>query len=1240
MNRNFRKTALLMSAMALLGLGYSSNANAAGAPQEIQQATKKITGTVIDAQGPVIGASVVEKGTSNGTITDFDGNFSLNVKEGATIVVSFIGYETQEISVGNQSNFNITMRDDNAVLEEVVVIGYGVQKKKLVTGATVQVKGDDIAKLNTTNALAAMQSQTPGVSIVQSSGQAGSGYKVNIRGIGTIGDSSPLYVIDGVAGGDINSLNPSDIESVDVLKDAASAAIYGARAANGVILVTTKQGKAGSIEVSYDGYVGWQYLAKKPDVLNAKEWMYAQDLIAFNDGQDLKNWQSMLPADIYSKVQNGWEGTNWLDESYHKGAMLHNHAVGINGGNEMSVFSLGVAYTNQKGIFGGKNQSNYERYNARLNSDHVILKASDFDAIKIGENISFSHTSNGGIDTSNMYWNNMHDLLVGNPLLLPYAADGSYMTNAEQAAYGYNMGTYLPNPLANADTKSLGLHASKGWNLFLSAYLQIQPIKDLIFKSQFGYRYWNSSYRGMTRIHAIGTDTTTQDGATQSLSVGSSISWENTLAYTKQFGLHNINVVIGNTIQKNAYGENLNGQGKNNLFEDDWDRAWVGNTQPTQLVDVYGDNWKNSGPMGDWSLASFFGRASYNYNEKYMAQFTLRADGSSNFAPGHRWGYFPSASVGWVITNEKFMEKTASWLDFLKLRASWGQNGNQSIDNFQYLMTFGFSAASGYFYGVGNHVSPTTGGYANVLQNPDVTWETSEQLDLGIDARFLGGRLGLAFDWYNKKTKDWLLQAPILSVYGLNAPFVNGGDVENKGIEVGLTWNDHIGKDFTYGINVNFAYNKNEVTKINNGEGIIHGPGNVLIQGSDEVFQAKVGEPIGYFYGMKTAGVFQNQAQVDSWKAQYTDNIHGGNPQPGDLIYVDTNGDNIIDLSDRCNIGDPHPDFTAGMSINLGYKGFDFSATAAGAFGQQILRSTNNDSNMADNLSQKLVYGSWRGEGTSNFLPKLNNLKNINYMTMSEIWLEDADYVKIQNITLGYDVTRIWKSSPFSQLRLYVAANNLFTFTGYSGMDPELGSEGGSSTPTTNYSWAAGIDNGFYPTPRTYMVGVNIKFKGKEKKAAAAPVAAPVNNAEIDRLTSEIDRLRAENDKLRNQKPEKEIVTVDNSRVVTFPYLVNFTVNKTDVVNREKVNLETIAKMIKSTPDKKYSVIGYADMQTGTAEGNAQLAQGRAQNVYDILINQYGVDPSQLVKESKGGVDYMYFNDEQLSRSVIISEVK
>ncbi len=1230
-----------MGACLGLGLGYSAQAYADSSKSAIPavQQTKKVSGTVNDAMGPVIGATIMEKGTGNGTVTDFDGNFSLDVQPGATLVISYIGYTTQEIPVGSQSVFSIMLSEDSDVLEEVVVVGYGVQKKKLVTGATVQVKGDDIAKLNTTNVLSAMQSQTPGVQIVQTSGQAGEGYKVNIRGIGTIGNSAPLYVIDGVAGGDINSLSPSDIETIDVLKDAASAAIYGARAANGVILITTKQGKSGAVQVSYDGYYGWQYLYKKPDVLNAKEFMYAQDLIAFNNGSDFKDWKSMLPADTYNAIMNGtWEGTDWIDESYHEGAPVQSHAINLNGGNDISSFSLGFAYTNQKGIFGGNNQSDYERYNVRLNSTHAIWKAKDFDIIKLGENLTFSHTGNQGISTSNMYWNNIHDLLVGNPLIPAYDSEGNYFTNAQTVAAGYNLGALPVNPLANADTKGLGLHAQKGWNLSMAAFLEIQPIKNLIFKSQFGYRYGSWSYRSMTRIHSNGLDVASQDGASQSMGTWSNISWENTLSYTTQLGLHNLNIVVGNTIEQNSYGENLDASGKNNLFESDWKRAWVGNTQNTQISDIS----IGGGPTGDSSLASFFGRLSYNYAERYMAQFTLRADGSSNFARGHRWGYFPSASVGWVVTNEKFMQNVGSWLHFLKLRGSWGQNGNCSIANFQYLTTFGFSAASGYFFGVGNHDAPTTGGYANVLQNPDVTWETSEQLDLGIDARFFGGRLGLTFDYYNKKTKDWLLQAPILSVYGLNAPYVNGGDVENKGYEIGLTWNDNIGRDFTYGISANMAFNKNEVTKINNGEGIIHGPGSVLIQGSDEIFRAQVGEPIGFFYGMKTDGVFQNQAQVDAWKAKYTDNIHGGNPQPGDVIYVDTNGDGIVDLSDRCNIGDPHPDFTAGLGINLGYKGFDFSVTATGAFGQQILRSTNNDANSIDNLSQKLVYGSWRGEGTSNFLPKLNDLKNINFMTMSEIWLEDGDYVKIQNVTVGYDFARLWHNKYFSQFRLYFTAQNLFTFTDYSGMDPELGSSGGNDD---SYGWAAGIDNGFYPTPRTYMVGVNVKFKAKEEKKAAPAVAAPqtvyvTDNAEVDRLNGELNKLRADYNELKNRKPENTHTVITDEKYVTYPYFVNFEINKTDIVNRERVNLSTIAKMIKENPGKKYSVMGYADKATGTADHNKWLAEQRAKNVYDMLVNEYGVPAGSLVLDSKGGVENLYFNDPQMSRSVLIQEVK
>jgi TonB-linked SusC/RagA family outer membrane protein len=1039
--------------------------------EHIQQNKKKVTGTIVDQTGePVIGANVVEVGTTNGTITDFDGKFVLEVGANAKLSISFIGYNSQTVTVGNQSNLKVVLTEDTETLDEVVVVGYGVQKKKLVTGATVQVKGDDLAKLNTTSALQAMQSQSPGVQITQSNGQAGDGFKVNIRGIGTTGDSAPLYVIDGIAGGDINSLNPSDIESIDVLKDAASAAIYGARAANGVILITTKQGKTGKVQVSYDGYVGWQYLAKRPDVLNAQEYMYAEELKAFNGGNAIKDWSEVLPADLLASIQDGsWTGTNWLDESYHKGAITENHSINLLGGTDLSKFSLGFSYTNQDGILGGEAQSGYQRYNVRLNSDHVVLKAKDFDVIKIGENLAFSHVSKNGVSTGNMYWNNVHDLLVANPLLPAYDTDGSYYTNDAMNAYGWNKGSGASNPLATAAQTSQGLNDSRSWNLNMTAYLEVQPIKSLIWRSQFGYKSGNSTYRSMGKVANNGSVPVMEESISQSMSTWSSYSFENTISYTHQFDKHNLNVVVGNSLEKNAYGMNLDVSSHNSLFGDDWDRAYVGNTKP----DDYNTSVTFDGsPQGDWSLASFFGRASYNYAEKYMAQFTLRADGSSNFAKGHRWGTFPSASVGWVITNEKFMEKASSWLDFLKIRASWGQNGNQSISNFQYLTTFSFDNLNGYYFGVNNKTLQTTGGYADVLKNEDVSWETSEQIDLGIDARFLNDRLGVTLDWYNKKTKDWLVQAPIQAVWGLSAPYINGGDVKNTGFEIGLTWNDRIGKDFSYGAGFNLSTNKNEVTRIANSEGIIHGPASVLHQQEEEIFRAEVGKPIGYFWGMKTEGVFQNQAQIDEWLKTHTDELHG-TPTPGDLIYVDTNGDGVITKADKTEIGNPHPDVTIGFNLHAEYKGFDLSISGSGAFGQQIVRTWDKGESTVSNYNKKILYGSWKGEGTSNFLPKLNSMNDVNWMTFSDIWVEDADYVKIQNVTLGYDFKRIWKRCPLGQLRLYVQAQNLFTFTGYSGMDPEVGSSGGNDS---SYSWGAGIDNGFYPSPRTYLVGVNIKF--------------------------------------------------------------------------------------------------------------------------------------------------------------------
>ena len=1256
MNRKFRKTALLMSAMALLGLGYSSNANAASSVQEVQQATKKITGTVVDAMGPVIGASVVEKGTTNGTVTDFDGNFSLNVNPGATIVVSFIGFETQEIRVGNQENFNITMQDDNAVLEEVVVVGYGTQKKKLVTGATVQVKGEDIAKLNTTNALTAMQASTPGVNITQSSSQPGKGFKVNIRGVGTIGESSPLLIIDGINAGTaddgLNGLNPNDIESIDVLKDAASAAIYGARAANGVILVTTKQGKAGALSVEYDGFVGWSNAYKVPGVVNAQQYMQLINETNFNTYGTATNWSSLVPQSILDKVNQGWEGTDWFKEYENKNALQFSHAVTLNGGTERSKFSMSLNYSSNEGIMGGDNASSYNRYGGRINSDHVVWKGKDLfgeehDLVTIGENVSYWYHKSHDLAESNGYWNIMQAAYIASPLVEPYDANGNLASYKDNGA-GYSTMIY-GNPLnhfLNGGFNSL--NKNRDFGVGATFYWIIEPIKNLKYRGQFNTGYSAGNYRTVgypysSSFTSAGSNYTISQSNWQS----SSFLMDNTLSYIlPKIGKNTIDVLIGQSFERSDWSTGLNvsatvtEENLNSLILKGWNYNTITNYDYAYHSASGGYDYPSQG-----SIASFFARANWNYDEKYMATAIIRADGSNNFASGKRWGYFPSFSAGWVITNEKFMESTRSWMDFFKIRASWGQNGNCNIDEpFAYLSNIGFSPSGypDYGYKFSSDMTATvtdnvytTGAYAKNVPNPDVTWETSQQINIGFDARFISGKLGVNFDWYKKTTKDWLVRAPMNVVLGYEeAAWVNAGDVENTGFELALSWRDKIGSDFNYFANVNMATNKNEVTRLANNTGYIDGDVDAIFENSSYVSRVEVGHPIGYFTGMSYSGIWQNQAQIDAAIASGKAVLPGA--QPGDCIWDDWNGDGLISLSeDRHEIGNPHPDVTLGVSLGFDWKGLDFGVTGSGAFGQQVMQCYRT-ALLANQYNSYTVdaFDRWHGEGTSNTMPRLA-VGSINEQWVSNRYMQDADYFKIQNVTLGYDLARLWKNELFSKLRVYVQAQNLYTFTKYTGVDPEVGSNGGHT------AWARGIDVGLYPSARTFIVGASINFKAKgEKKVAAAP-AAPViqlDNSQIDRLNAEIARLQAENDQLRNQKPEKEVVVEKD--IVTFPYLVNFVVNTTDVVNREKVNLETIAKMIKATPEKKYSVVGYADMQTGTAEGNAQLAQGRAQNVYDILINQYGVAPSQLVKDSKGGVDYMYFNDEQLSRSVIISEVK
>ena len=1021
---------------------------------------------------PLIGVNVLEKGTTNGTVTDIDGNFSLTLPAGAQLQISYIGFLEQELTISEgQTELNVVMREDSQSLDEVVVVGYGVQKKKLVTGATVQVKGDDLQKLSTNSALGALQSQTPGVQIKQASGRPGEGFKVNVRGVGTIGDSAPLYVIDGIAGGDINNLNPSDIESVDVLKDAASAAIYGARAANGVILVTTKQGKAGKMQISYDGYVGWQTVSKYPDLLNARQYMQVQDKMNTNMGKAAYDWQSLLPDYLYNSIMDGsWQGTDWVRELANEGAMTQNHSVNLTGGNETSKFSMGVSYTGQEGIFGNPVDPTYKRITARVNSDHVLLKGSDFDIIKIGENFTYTYTDKSNMPAiGDIYGNDMHNALGANPLLPVYTRSGDWYDQNAKNEEGWTFDGTEVNPIAQMALSDRGNNRTKNYGLQGNLFLEVQPIKNLKWRSVFGYKMSSNSYRAYSGQYYLGTTTqATTDRIDQNMSSVHQYTWENTISYSWKINEdHAFDAVIGQSIEKWGLGEYVGASTRNSIFPGDFDYAYINNGKPNALNDVSLSGY----PMTEGALASFFGRVNYNYKEKYMASIVMRGDGSANFARGHRWGFFPSVSAGWVVTNEDFMESLRdSWLDFFKLRASWGRNGNSNIDNFQYLATIAMDNGNRYFFG-NDKLTPSTGAYADILPNEEVTWETSEQWDFGFDARFLNSRLGLNFDWYKKTTKDWLVEAPVLASYGTGAPYINGGDVQNKGVEIALTWNDQVGKDFTYGVSFNIGTNKNEVTRIANTEGIIHGPANVLSQGTTEMYRVQVGYPIGYFWGYQTAGVFQNQQQIDNYVANGGAVYEG--VQPGDVIFVDTNGDGQLSDADKTMIGDPNPNVTGGLTITLGYKGFDFAVTAYGAFGQQIAKSYRSFADMPLENFTTDILNCWDGEGTSNFLPRLTDGTHTNWRNISDLYIENGDYVKISNITIGYDFKKLFKNMPLSQARLYFTAQNLFTITGYSGMDPEVGYAGSTSA---DYDWGSGIDVGFYPSPRTFLVGVNLKF--------------------------------------------------------------------------------------------------------------------------------------------------------------------
>jgi TonB-linked SusC/RagA family outer membrane protein len=1003
-----------------------------------RQISGKVTGTSDGT--PIPGAVVKVKGKTGGTSTSAEGTFTISAQAGDILVISSVAYLTKEVTVTQGSTINVSLNDDNKSLEEVVVVGYGVQQKKLVTGATVQVKGETLQKQSTTNALQGLQGQTPGVQITSTSGQPGEAMKVNIRGLGTIGNSGPLYVVDGVLTGDITYLNAADIESIDILKDAASAAIYGSQAANGVVLVTTRTGKRGQAsQITFDAYAGVQNVARKVDMLNASQYAAIMSEAAINGGKQ--------PLFTNAQIAAFGEGTNWMDEMFSSNALTQNYSIGASGASETSVYSTGLSYTGQEGVVGGKDLSNYQRYSFRINSEHNFYK----EIIKIGQHLTYTDIKNNGIGVGNQYNNTLRGAFNASPFLQMYDENGNFFDNSNST---WNNGEANPYALMVYNNQN----RRNSQRILGDVYAIIEPIKNLKIRTSLGMDYNSGESRSFTPIYNLSAYAySINTKASQSMNKGKSFIWDNLITY--KFNIkndHAFEVMAGNSAYQ-ADGSSIFGTNMNLIF-DDLDHAWLSNATGKEVAGIT----IGGRPDDPDRRMSYFGRLNYNYKEKYLINATFRADGSSRFSSQNRWGYFPSVSAGWVVTNEKFMDSQKGWLDFLKIRASWGQVGNQNIAAFQYLAPIKLDNTN-YIFGE-SEGALTPGAYPIRLSNLDVKWETSEQTNIGFDANFLDSKFILNFDWYDKTSRDWLINAPILATAGADAPFINGGNVTNRGVELGLIYRSNFGQ-FNYSIGVNGAYNKNKVGEIPTADGTVHGLANQLFDNSLEFYRAQSGFPIGYFWGLKTAGIFQNEGEVQGYRSA-SGQVIQPTAQPGDVKYVDQNGDGVINNGDRGMIGNPNPDYTFGITLSGDYKGFDFSVVASGVAGNDIVQSYRNQSNQFGNYTTRIL-DRWHGEGSSNTLPRVTE-DNRNWTNFSDLYIQKGDFLRISNVTIGYDLGKVFKKSYLKQVRLYAAALNLYTFTKYEGMDPEIGygSEG----------YASGVDVGYYPRPRTFMFGANFKF--------------------------------------------------------------------------------------------------------------------------------------------------------------------
>lgn len=1056
---------------------------------------QKVKGTVKDASGqPVIGAAVLVEGTSTGTTVGTDGSFAINanVSPDAVLVVTSIGYKTVSVPVGN-GTVDVVLEEDLQMLEETVVVGYGVQKKSVVTASISSITSEDLKTQSQTRVDNLLQGLSSGVVVTSPSGAPDAASQVRIRGIGSINDSNPLYIIDGFAvSGGIDYLNPNDIERIEILKDAASGAVYGARAANGVILVTTKQGQKGRTSVNYDFSYGWQNPWRKPSVLNATEFAIMMNEGYLNGGK----------APLYDDPYSFGEGTDWIEEIFNFNAPVMKHDINISGGNDRLTYSTSVGYLEREGTVGGNyGRSNYDRLTARQTINATLFDVSArrnwLNKMTIGTAVSYAHMNATGIDANSEFGSPLGSAMSMSPLLSVYATEaeeeGYKSTYAAQYPYivrdpsgraytvvdgnVYNEQShplaFLSLPGTKYDTDKFIINGAAELQLFDGLKFRSSVGIDLAFWGNHGYSnlYFLSSKRYNLNTVAEektydkeGNETVTEKiGLAESASqeMNRSLRWqvENVLSYDKQVGRHSVAVILGQSAIRST--SSVVGASARGLMYpyDEW-KITVDNTTGQQK-DGNRNGWGrwNSIP---YSLISYFGRVSYNFDERYMLEATMRADASSNFGPNNKWGYFPSVSAGWNAKNESFL-KDIPWLSMMKVRGSWGINGNDNIGSFRYAVYM--SPGNNYTFGSGANGSETIsiGAKPNGLANPNAKWEQSIQTDIGVDLGFFGNRLTFTADYYKKLTSGMLMEMQVPGYSGDSAPVGNVGSMSNSGVEFDLGYRNHHG-DLSYHASLNATYLVNELTELGDDATSFYGSSHKIGQ----LTRGVVGLPFPYFYGHKSDGIFQTPEEVAAHV-----NSEGGllqpNAAPGDVRFVDIDNDGDIDDNDRTYIGKGTPDWSFGLNLGFEWKGIDFSLFLQGMVGNQVYNVSRRTDLYYVNLP-KTILNRWTGEGTSDTQPRfMFDNPNQNYRA-SDIWVEDGSYLRARNIQLGYTIPQRWtRKAAVQRLRLYAQVENLFTLTKYTGCDPEV-------TGGNGFSSDLGIDRGVYPQSRTLTVGVNLKF--------------------------------------------------------------------------------------------------------------------------------------------------------------------